>query len=48
VDDEDVAYELVMEMFRSFAGAPSFVPFLPETARERRQFVSNIELRRTR
>jgi GNAT superfamily N-acetyltransferase len=40
-DDEDVVYELVTEMFRSFAEAPSFVPFLPETARERRQFVAD-------
>lgn len=39
-DDEDAVQTLVSELFRSFADAPIFVPFLPETAAARRQSVT--------
>lgn len=40
VEDEEVVQDAMVEFFRSFAGTPIFVPFLPETAAERRKFVA--------
>ena len=39
--DEDAVNGLVTEIFRSFSDPPIFVPFLPETASERRRFVAD-------
>jgi GNAT superfamily N-acetyltransferase len=38
--DEEALNGLVTEVFRSFSDPPIFVPFLPETATERRRFVA--------
>lgn len=38
-DDEEAVQMMMTELIRSFADAPIFVPFLPETAPARRQFV---------
>lgn len=38
--DEEALDALVTELFRSFSEPPIFVPFLPETAVERRRFVA--------
>ena len=38
--DEEAIQMAMIEFFRSFADPPNFVPFLPETAAERRRFVA--------
>jgi GNAT superfamily N-acetyltransferase len=39
--DEESIQALVTELFQTFADAPIFVPYLPETAAERRSFVAD-------
>jgi GNAT superfamily N-acetyltransferase len=40
-EDENVVQAAMTEFFRSFAESPIFVPFLPETTTERRQWVAD-------
>lgn len=39
-DDEGIVQDLITELFRTFADAPIFLPYLEETAAERRRFIS--------
>jgi GNAT superfamily N-acetyltransferase len=40
--DEEMIQELMTELFRSFAAAPIFLPFLPETAAARHRYVAEL------
>jgi GNAT superfamily N-acetyltransferase len=40
--DEETIQALMTELFRSFADSPIFMPFLPETAAERRRYVAEL------
>ena len=39
-DDAEVVYQFATELMHSFAEPPMFIPFLPETAAERRRLVA--------
>ena len=40
--DEEIVQGLMTDLFRSFADAPIFMPFLPETDAERRHYVAEV------